>query len=174
MELLKTILLGRIHITPHPKRCFIGFCSSSVALLVTQFCPTVWDPTTVVHQAPLSIGFSRKECWSGLPFPLQRIFLTQGSNLGLLHCRQILYHLSYREDTFTVHTQGHLLFSYSIPNFGKLHAMSDTNNAAAAAKSNQSCLTLCDPIDGSPPGFPIPGILQARTLEWVAISFSIA
>ena len=41
-----------------------------------------------------------------------------------------------------------------------------------AAKSLQSCLTLCDPIDGSPPGFSIPGILQARTLEWVAISFS--
>ena len=46
--------------------------------------------------------------------------------------------------------------------------------AAAAAKLLQSCLTLCDPIDGSPPGFPIPGILQARTLEWVAISFSNA
>ena len=47
-------------------------------------------------------------------------------------------------------------------------------SAAAAAKSLQSCLTLCDPIDGSPPGSPIPGILQARTLEWVAISFSNA
>ena len=45
---------------------------------------------------------------------------------------------------------------------------------AAAAKSLQSCLTLCDPIDGSPPGSPIPGILQARTLERVAISFSNA
>ena len=46
--------------------------------------------------------------------------------------------------------------------------------AAAAAKSLQSCPTLCDPIDGSPPGFPIPGILQTRTLEWVAIPFSSA
>ena len=46
--------------------------------------------------------------------------------------------------------------------------------AAAAAKSVQLCPTLCDPIDGSPPGFPIPGILQARVLEWVAISFSNA
>ena len=44
--------------------------------------------------------------------------------------------------------------------------------AAVAAKSHQSCPTLCDPIDGSPPGSPIPGILQARTLEWIAISFS--
>ena len=46
--------------------------------------------------------------------------------------------------------------------------------AAAAAKSFQSCPILCDPIDGSPPGSPVPGILQARTLEWVAISFSNA
>ena len=46
--------------------------------------------------------------------------------------------------------------------------------AAAAAKSLQSCPTLCNPIDGSPPSSPIPGILQARTLEWVAISFSNA
>ena len=46
--------------------------------------------------------------------------------------------------------------------------------AAAAAKALQSCPTLCAPIDGSPPGSPVPGILQARTLEWVAISFSNA
>ena len=47
-----------------------------------------------------------------------------------------------------------------------------TNAAAAAAASLQSCLTLCDPVDGSPPGSPIPGILQARVLEWVAIAYS--
>ena len=46
--------------------------------------------------------------------------------------------------------------------------------SAAAAKLRQSCLTLCDPIDSSLPGSPVPGILQARTLEWVAISFSNA
>ena len=46
--------------------------------------------------------------------------------------------------------------------------------AAAAAKSLQSCPTLCNPINRSPPGFPVPGILQARTLEWVGISFSNA
>ena len=46
--------------------------------------------------------------------------------------------------------------------------------AAAAAKSHQSCPTLCDPRDSTPPGSPVPGILQARTLEWVAISFSNA
>ena len=48
----------------------------------------------------------------------------------------------------------------------------ESGNNAAAAKSLQPCRTLCDPIDSSPPGSPIPGILQARTLEWVAISFS--
>ena len=48
------------------------------------------------------------------------------------------------------------------------------NGSAATAKSLQSCPTLCDPVDGSPSGFPVPGILQARTLEWVAISFSNA
>ena len=47
-------------------------------------------------------------------------------------------------------------------------------SATVAAKSLQSCLTLCDPIEGSPPGSLIPGILQARTLEWLAISFSNA
>ena len=59
------------------------------------------------------------------------------------------------------------------------HKESDTTEqlraaAAAAAKSLQSCPTLCDPIDSTPPGSPVPGILQARTLEWVAISFSNA
>ena len=57
----------------------------------------------------------------------------------------------------------------------KLWVLSDTGAAAAvAAKSLQSCPTLCDPIDGSPPGSPVPGILQAGTLEWVAVSFSNA
>ena len=51
---------------------------------------------------------------------------------------------------------------------------SHQNSMVLAAKSLQSCPTLCDPIDGSPPGFPVPGILQARTLEWLAISFSNA
>ena len=53
-------------------------------------------------------------------------------------------------------------------------ATSQGCGASAAAESHQSCPTLCDPIDGSPPGSPVPGILQAGTLEWVAISFSRA
>ena len=74
---------------------------------------------------------------------LQQIFPIQKSNKGLLHCRRILYQLSY---------QG--------------------TSAAAAAKSLQSCLTLCDPIDSSLPGFSVHGIFQARVLEWGAIAFS--
>ena len=53
-------------------------------------------------------------------------------------------------------------------------ALISPGDAVAAAKSLQSCPTLCDPIDGSPQGSPVPGILQARTLEWDAISFSNA
>ena len=56
----------------------------------------------------------------------------------------------------------------------QIYAGLGTESAAAAAKSLQSCPTLCDPIDGGPPGSAVPGILQARTLEWVAISFSNA
>ena len=60
-------------------------------------------------------------------------------------------------------------------NFGETQTFSPSSlAAAAAAESLQSGPTLCDPIDGSPPGSPVPGILQARTLEWVAISFSNA
>ena len=66
--------------------------------------------------------------------------------------------------------------SRDLPNPGVKPAslMSPALAAAAAAKSHQSCPTLCSPIDGSPPGSPIPGILQEATLEWAAISFSSA
>ena len=66
-------------------------------------------------------------------------------------------------------TQPHLRYRTNFQSIAVYHVA-----AAAAAKSLQSCPTLCDPIDGSPPGSPIPGILQARTLKWVAISFSNA
>ena len=82
---------------------------------------------------------------------LQGIFPAQGLNLGLLRWGQILHWLSH---PVVVNTGGII--------------------AATAAKSLQSYLTLCDPINGSPPGSPIPGILQKRTLEWVSISFSNA
>ena len=114
---------------------------------------------------------------------------------GLLHCRQILYQLSYKgslciriSPSYRTSLRGlsHLSrSSQSIklsslccsagsngPSVSHMVHSSDNTAAAAAAKSLQSCPTLCNPIDCSPPGSPVPGILQARTLEWTAISFS--
>jgi len=81
-------------------------------------------------------------------------------------------HVRYTYTNTHTHTHTHngILFIYRKEG----NSASSDNIAAAAAKSLQSCQTLCDPIDGSPPGSPDPGILQARTLEWVAISFSNA
>ena len=62
----------------------------------------------------------------------------------------------------------------AVPRPAALASVANLRASAAAAKLLQSCPTLCDPIDSSPPGSPVPGILQARTLEWVAISFSNA
>ena len=81
------------------------------------------------------------------------------------------------KNTYRAHTHTHThtltdLYSEKIDRKTEVLVMSAA--AAAAAKSLQLCPTLCDPIDGSPPGSTIPGILQARTLEWVAISFSNA
>ena len=72
-----------------------------------------------------------------------------------------------------------ILLSFRVNIFLKVSAvflsfLDNLYSDVATAKSLQSCLTLCDPIDGSPPGSPVPGILQARTLEWAAISFSNA
>ena len=78
---------------------------------------------------------------------LQRIFPTQGSNQGLPYCRWIFYCVSHQ---------------------GSPRRPAAAAAAATTTKSLQSCPTLCDPIDGSPPGSIVPGILQARTLEWVA------
>ena len=74
-----------------------------------------------------------------------------------------------REDLAKKNSVNHCNISES-----SLFPLVERHAAAAAAKSLQSCPTLCDPIDGSPPGSPVPGILQARTLGWVAISFSNA
>ena len=72
---------------------------------VAQSCQTLAIPSTVAHQAPQSMGFSRQEYWSGLHFLLQGIFPTQGSNPGLPHCRQALYHMSHQELDLTPEIQ---------------------------------------------------------------------
>ena len=106
-------------------------------------------PWTVAHQAPLPIGFySGKNTGGGCRFLLQ-------GNLPDSGIEPIsLVSPALQVDSLPADLPGAA--------------------AAAAAKSLQSCPTLCNPIDGSPPGSAVPGILQARTLEWVAISFSNA
>ena len=117
---------------------------------VIQSCPTLSDPIYAAYQAPPSMGFSRQEYWSGVPLP-------SVLSIGLII--------------------GHMFLDLLDPedldiSLGKITNISNKTYVAAAAKSLQSCLTLCDPRDSSPPGSPIPGLLQARTLEWVVISFS--
>ena len=106
-------------------------CSSSV---VSDSFATPW---TVAHQAPLSMGYSRQEYWSGLPLPSPGDL----ADPGIEHTSPALQEPPGKLLTFR----------------------------AAAAKSLLSCPTLCDPMDGGPPGSPIPGIFQARVLEWGAI-----
>ena len=106
---------------------------------------------TVACQTPLSMRFHRQEYWSGLPFP----FPGNLSDPGVKSMFPTFPSLAGRFLTTERPLKPHIL-------------------PAATAKLLQSCSTLCDHIEGSPPGSLVPGILQARTLEWVAISFSNA
>ena len=93
-------------------------------------------------------------------------------------CLTVLLHCDFAQDQLG-HQHWKIYLKSEHPNFVNIPSLplpfsQESVKAAAAAKSLQSCPTLCDPRDGSPPGSPVPGILQARTLEWVAISFSNA
>ena len=94
------------------------------------------------------------------------------SNLSFLFVGKIseFFKLKYSWCTILYKLQ---VYNIVIHNFLSLHSTTTTTTTTTTT-SLQSCLTLCDPRDGSPPGSPAPGILQARTLEWVAISFSNA
>ena len=127
-------------------RICVCLCMLSCSVMSHSF-ETSW---TVVCQVPLSVGFSRQKYCTGFHFLFHGIFPTQGSNPTLLQP------LHWQTDSLPLNQLGSPIYMY------------------AAAKSLQSRPTLCDPIDGSPTGSPVPGILQARTLEWVAISFSNA
>ena len=116
--------------------------------LITKSCPTLVTPWTVACQTPLSIGFSRQEYYSGLPFPSPGDL----SDPGIEPRSPAL-----QADSLPTELQGKPCVKYA---------------AAAAAKSLQSCPTLHDPMDCSPPGSSIRGIFQARVLEWGAIAFS--
>ena len=131
-------------------------------------------PWTVGCQAPLSMGFSRQEYWNGLsssspedlPDPgIEPLSLTSPALAGGFFTTSATWvrKIQAEDDKRPIG-----------PSQGRGISINSVKAVAAAAKSLQSCPTLCDPIDSSPPGSPVPGILQARTLEWVAISFSNA
>ena len=122
VSFLDTCLQNSMHMHAHMFRCVLLFAT----------------PWTVASQAPLPMGLSRQEHWSGLPCPP----LGDLPNPGIEPVSLVSPELAGG------------FFTY--------------------AKSLQLCPTLCDPIDGSPPGSLVPGILQARKLRWVAISFSDA
>ena len=123
-----------------------------VYAVLSSFCH-VWlfaAPWTVAHQAPLSMGFSRQEYWNGLPCPPPGDLPDPG-----------IKPTSSVSPTFQAD---------SLP----LSHWGSSIDTLLLLLSRFSHVWLCDPIDGSPRGSPVPGILQARTLEWVAISFSSA
>ena len=162
-------------------------CSHSVLL---DFFFSLW---TVAHQAPLPMRFPRQEHWSELPFPPPGHLPDSGMELASPAMQEITCNTG---DPGSIpelgrspgEGNGNSLQCSCLGNpmdRGPVglqpmrlqrvrHDLTTAAAAAADAKSLQSCPTLCDPIDGSPPGSPVPGILQARTLEWVAISFSNA
>ena len=136
----------------------LGFCSNLVYIinasllsccccLVAKWCPTLCDP--MAYSTP---GFTVS--WSLFTF-MSIVLMVPSSHLILCHPLLFLPLIFPSIRVFSNKSAHHIA-------------------AAAAAKLLQLCPTLCDPIDSSPPVSPIPGILQARTLEWVAISFSNA
>ena len=154
---------------------------------------------TVALQVPLSMRFSQQEYWRGLPFPSPGDLPDTGikymspvspalqeDSLPLSHPGSPYYYIMAKSQHslyIPIVINNFILVSF-LPRYLKsvfalysdFYIIRGNNKLyyAAAVKSLQSCPTLYDPIDGSPPGSPIPGILQARTLEWVAISFSNA
>ena len=167
-------------------------CGVSVSLPNSCVCVCVWvlsrvwlfaTPWTVAHQTPVHGSLQARDTGVGCRFLLRGIFLTQGSNPRLLESPTL------QADSLPLSHQGSpdsyieiLMLSAMILGgrpFGK--CLGDEGGPPLKgiamlcyAKSLQSCPTLCDPIDGSPPGCPVPGILQAGALEWVALSFSNA
>ena len=114
-----------------------------------QSCPTLHNPMDCSPPAPLSMGFSRHKYWSGLPFPSPRDLPDPRTLVSCI-------------------ADG---FLPSEPP-GKPKKRRTYLHDRTVCLVTQLCLTLCDPMDCSPPGSSVPGILQPRVLEWVAMPFS--
>ena len=138
--------------------------------------PLVWVALMMNAVCPVSLHFSVCDCCCLMP--CQRTTLTH----LLFSTNHTVACFPAAVVTFPSHSALSLAFMFRELNFDHCLSSPQPQNCklpqqewyATAAKSLQSCPTLCDPTDGSPPGSPVPGTLQARTLEWVAISFSNA
>ena len=123
-------------------------------------------PWTAAHQAPPSVGFSRQEDWSGVPLPLPVLVPTAQQSESAMHGTHIL---SFLDFLFIQVTAEHQVGFPLLCGWFSLLTYFICCCCYLVAKS---CPTFCDPTDCSPPGSSVHGILQARILEWVAISFS--
>ena len=147
-----------------------------------QLCLTLCDLMDCMQPARLLCPWNSpgKNTGRDCHFLHQGIFLTQGSNPFLMSPALAggLFTTSTTWEVMILKKQIHIYICIYIHihtyKYIYIHMYIYVCVYIYAAKSLQSCLTLCDPTDGSPPGSPVPGILQARTLEWVAISFSNA
>ena len=170
-------------------------------LCCAQLCLTLCHPTECNHQSLLSMGFPRQEYWSGLPLtsseglsnpgiePTFDLIQSHGLDSAYLKGNGLLKQSTMSSGEYLIWKGWYstmlkrkVFFCVFFPITFRLWALQPKPPMwdmkviyqKIAAKSLQSCPTLCDPIGGSPPGSPVPGILQARTLERVAISFSNA
>ena len=137
-------------IISHPVGSLFTLC---VCLVAQSFSTVLWPPWTVACQVPLSLGFPRQEYWGGLPFPSPGDFPDSGIK------PESPVSPALQADSLPAESLGKSPFTH----YGA---------AAAAAKSLQSCPTLCDPLNWSLPGSSIHGVFWARVLEWGAIAFS--
>ena len=137
----------------------------------------------IACQAPLSMGFSRQKYWSEFPCPPPRDLpnpefkptsLTHSALAGGFFTTSTTWEAPNFSSFFTWRFQSSWNKTFLKKEINDTLLDIKTYYATATANLLQSCPTLCDPIDDSPPGSAVPGILQTRTLEWVAISFSNA
>ena len=164
-----SIYLGDDSMSVYKMFCLFFFFMEahySIVCVCAQSCPTL-TPWTVAHQAPLSMGFLRQEYWSGLPFPPPiLLYAAAAAAKSLQSCLTVQPHR--RQPTRLPcpwDSQG--------KNTGVgCHFLLQCMKVKSESEVAQSCPTLCDPMDSSPPGSSVHGILQARILEWIANSFS--
>ena len=163
-------------------------CGMCVRAKLLQWCPTLYDPMNCSPPGSSVHGILQARIleWVAMPF-------SRGSSCPRIEPR-LLHLLHWQAGSLPLAPPGkpsiHIIYTFSsiilLLTFLRSHIKREylagsiymnfvgLSVSAAAAKSLQSCPTLCDPIDSGPPGSPVPGILQARTLEWVAISFSLS